>query len=63
MMHIKCTHKTVKRKYDETVCKVCEMPLVTPFTPGRQVCQTCSDETNLCEDCGEQVNPWNASPW
>lgn len=48
----KCKHNVYQQAFTNTKCIHCDRVLTTGHIPGHKVCQNCSDEKNICEQCG-----------
>lgn len=48
----KCKHNIYQQAFCDTECIKCKKKITTAHMPGHKVCQNCSDNNNICEQCG-----------
>lgn len=52
----KCKRILVLHAFSQGKCKICGCNITTPHIPSYEVCEKCSKEKNLCEQCGEEID-------
>lgn len=47
--------KIVLHAFSQGNCEVCNCEITTPHIPCDKVCEKCSEEKNLCKECGKEI--------
>jgi hypothetical protein len=50
-----CENMIVLHAFSEGVCKLCDGHVSTPHIPCFVICESCSEEFNLCLSCGGKL--------
>lgn len=51
----KCKKLIILNGFSESNCIMCGDLMTTPHIPSYKVCKGCSEEMNICEQCGEEI--------
>lgn len=53
MFCIKCEDIICLSAFSSGNCNICNKEIVTPYIPCYEVCEECSVDFNVCEQCGK----------
>jgi hypothetical protein len=51
-----CKHMIVLHAFSEGECKHCKEKITTSHIPCHEVCKTCSEKHDVCEQCNKEIN-------
>jgi hypothetical protein len=47
--------KIVLHAFSYGNCEICNTEITTPHIPCDKVCEKCSEEKKLCQECGKEI--------
>lgn len=51
-----CRTMIVLHAFSEGECKICKKKILTVHIPCYELCDECSEENNICKQCGKNEN-------
>jgi hypothetical protein len=52
----KCNGMVILNGFSESKCVICQESMYTVHTPPYTVCKTCSNQFELCQQCGKEID-------